>query len=112
MKAIDQTKILGNMVNIVFTIIEALLGLRILLQLFGANPNASFVKWIYETTEPLLAPFQNIFPSPVFEGQFVLELSTLFALVIYAILGYLLQELIFFVGDSVERRRKRKEGKD
>lgn len=108
MKAIDQTKILANLVSVVFGIIEILLAIRILLRLFGANSAAPFVNWMYETTAPLLAPFQNIFPTPVLDGQFVLELSTLFALVIYALLGYLIMELIYFVGDAAERRRLRK----
>lgn len=107
----NQAKILANLVNIVFGIIEIFLGLRILLKLFGANSAAPFVNWIYETSQPLLEPFQNIFPTPVIEGGFVLELSTLFALVIYGLLGYLLTELIYFVGDASERRKREKEAK-
>lgn len=81
-------------INLVFGIIEVLLGLRFIFRLFGANPASPFVRWLYETSQPLLRPFDNIFPVPVIDGGFVIEFSTLVAIIIYMLIGYLLLEII------------------
>ncbi len=88
------------LVNIVFSIVEFSLGVRILLRLFGANPNTPFVAWVYEMTSPLLYPFSGIFPNPTIRGGFVLEMASLFALLVYGFIAYLIAALIDFVEDK------------
>lgn len=82
------------LIDATFTIVEFFLGLRIILKLLGANPSAPFVKWMYETTSPLLNPFANIFPAPVLSGGFVIEFSAVFAMIVYALLGYFIIEVM------------------
>lgn len=76
--------------NLILGFIEILIGLRIILKLFGANASVPFVNWVYETSQPLLAPFLGIFPSPVINGSFLIEFSAIFALIVYALLAYLI----------------------
>ncbi len=85
------------LVNIVFTIIELLLAVRILLRLFGANPSTPFVSWIYDATSTLLAPFVGIFPNPSLKAGSVLEMSSLIALLVYGFIAYLIAMLIDFL---------------
>lgn len=75
-------------------IIEFFIGARILLKLLGASTQAAFVRWVYETTDPLLQPFLGMFPSPKLSSGFVLEVSSLFALIVYAFAGLLLESAI------------------
>lgn len=89
-----MTGILEKIVSVVFGIIEFFLGFRFLFKLFGANPSAPFVRWLYDVTDPLLNPFRNIFPSPRLEGVYVVEFTTLVALLIYMLIGYLILRLI------------------
>lgn len=42
-------------------LLEAVIGLRFVLRLLGANPDAAFVRWIYDVSTPLVAPFAGIF---------------------------------------------------
>jgi uncharacterized protein YggT (Ycf19 family) len=93
----------------IFSLAEFLLGARIFLKLTGASPYAPFVTWIYQTTEPLLSPFTGIFPNPQLTG-FVLEFSSLFALIVYALIGYFITNLI---GNliSQEAKKEKKEHK-
>jgi YggT family protein len=42
-------------------LIEALVGLRFILRLLGANPANGFVNWIYDWSTPFVAPFSGIF---------------------------------------------------
>lgn len=101
-------RFLVSIINFVFGIIAALIGLRIILRLFGASPAAPFVDWVFDTSQPLIAPFQGMFPSPVIEGQFVIEFSSLFALVIYAFVGYLLTDLAYILAGRAEERERRR----
>lgn len=93
------------------------LALRVLLRFFNAG-QAPFVRWVYETSEPLINPFRGMFPNPVLTSGNVLEINTLIALLVYAFIGYLIGELLSFityntshyhtieeVGDRPRRRR-------
>ena len=79
--------------GMVFGIAEAFLGLRFFLKLFAANPATPFVRWIYDTSQPILAPFAGIFPTRVTDG-FIFEISTLFAMIVYAIIYVLIEALL------------------
>jgi uncharacterized protein YggT (Ycf19 family) len=83
-----------SILNLFVGAVEAILGLRFLLKLFGANDASGFVSWVYEMSSGLLDPFRGIFPSQVFENQYILEFSTLFAMLVYAIVALLLIALI------------------
>lgn len=83
---------ISALADIIFTFIEGLICLRIILKFFGANPFTPFVAWVYQTSKPLLAPFEGMFPSATTQGGFVLEVSALFALLVYVFAGYLIHE--------------------
>ena len=89
-----MARLLRDLATFVFGLVEVLLVFRFVLKLFAANPQAGFVRWIYETTEPLLAPFLLAFPTPSVRGGYMLEFTTLFAIFVYAFVGYLVQELL------------------
>jgi uncharacterized protein YggT (Ycf19 family) len=52
----------------------------------AARQSAGFVQFIYTITDPLLAPFRGIVPSPRTEEGFTLALPVILALVIYILL--------------------------
>ncbi len=85
------------LVNVIFSIIELLLGVRILFRLFGANPSTPIVSWLYDATAPLLAPFSGIFPNPSFKGGSILEIQTLIALLVYGFIAYLISYLVDYL---------------
>ncbi len=94
-----------NLINIILGVIEASIGLRIILKLVAANPQTPFVSWIYETSRALIWPFQGMFPSPTLEGGAILEFNALIALLAYAFIGYLLMELVTFLEHYSSRYR-------
>lgn len=97
MHAMHTARVLLILVDIVFGLIEILVGLRIILGLLGANPATPFVTWVYAISRTLLYPFLGIFPSPVFKGGFVLDMSAVVALFVYALVAYFISELIRFI---------------
>lgn len=83
-----------NLLNVFVAAVEIILGLRFVLKLFGANGESGFVNWVYEMSGALLEPFRGVFPTKVFENQYVLEFSTLFAMLVYALGGLLVMWVI------------------
>lgn len=100
-------KIITLAINYIFALVEAVLGLRFILKLFAANPATPFVDWVYDTTAPLLEPFENIFSAPVLESGVILEFTTLFALIIYAIVAYLLIYLVEIIDEALSADSKK-----
>jgi hypothetical protein len=88
-------------------IIEALLGLRFIMRLIGANPAAGFVDAIYTITQPLVAPFNNIVRNASVEGS-VFDWNTLIAMVIYWLAAWAIVRL-FFIGRPVSESEARED---
>lgn len=82
-----------NVVYYILGIIEALLGLRLLFRLLGANPASGFVSMLYALTRVFTIPFQGIFSTVRSSGS-VFEPATAVAMVIYALIAYGIVRLI------------------
>jgi hypothetical protein len=82
---------------LLFGLLEGVLGIRVLLKLLAADPQAGFTSLIYTLTAPFVALFQGVFATPQSRGN-VLELSSLLAIVVYALLGYGLARLAQILG--------------
>ena len=77
----------SQVVDYLFYMLYALLGLRFALALVGANNNAGFVQFIKGVTQPFYLPFKNIVASPsLTESGATLALPILFAVIVYALL--------------------------
>lgn len=73
-------------------IVEALIVIRVILKLLAANPAAGFTSLINTITDPLVAPFQGVFPSPQTHGS-VLDLAAVLAIIVYALLTWAVARL-------------------
>jgi uncharacterized protein YggT (Ycf19 family) len=82
-----------RVVYYILNLVEILLVLRLIFRLLGANPNNGLVNFLYTLTAPLVAPFVGIFRQPVVSGS-VLEWSTVIAMIIYALVAYLIVHFI------------------
>lgn len=77
-------------------ILEGLIVLRIGLKLIGANPESPIVSLIYGFTYIFLFPFEGMTATPA-AGSMVLELSSLFAMVIYALIAWAVERIIWLL---------------
>ena len=75
-------------------ILEALIALRIALKLIGANPESPIVALIYGVTFLFLFPFAGMVATPA-AGSMVLELSSLFAMLIYALIAWAVERTVW-----------------
>ena len=67
-------------------LISAIIGLRFVFLLLGANRGADFTDFIYTLSAPFVAPFVGIFGEPAY-GTSVFEVSSLLAIVIYLLIA-------------------------
>jgi hypothetical protein len=77
-------------------VLEALIALRIGLKLIGANPGSPIVVLIYGFTNLFLFPFTGLVNSPT-AGNMELELSSMFAMLIYGLIGWAVERLVWLV---------------
>ncbi len=80
---------------VIFGII--VLGLRVFLLAFSANSTTPFVNFIYTTSQSFLNPFRGIFPPKPFGETGYLDVAALFAIIIYALIGWGFKALIDYV---------------
>jgi hypothetical protein len=71
-----------------FSVLEVVLGLRLLFRLLGANPQNSFITVLYRLSHVFVGPFNGIFNDQALGNQSVLEVSTLIAIALYALLAW------------------------
>src|SRR5574338_791268 len=67
---------------LLFGALEALIGIRVILLLIGANPASIFVMLVYQLSDLFLWPFRNIVANPSFANH-VLEITSIIAMIVY-----------------------------
>jgi len=84
---------ISRVVMFVFGVIELLLIVRFFLLLVGANTQTGFVQWIHDVSGIFMAPFNAILGIQTINGA-VFEWSALVAIVVYAVIAWLIVALI------------------
>ncbi len=85
-----------QLIWLLFGILEALIALRIGLMLIGANPGSPIVALIYGFTNLFLFPFNGLIASPT-AGSMVLELSSMFAMLIYGLIAWVVERTVWLI---------------
>lgn len=86
--------------------IDVLLVFRVLLIALGANPHAGFARFVYRTTADALAPFRGLFPPHSAGETGYVDVSALFAIVVYLLIGFFVGQLIDFLNYKVRIVRR------
>jgi len=84
---------ISRVVMFVFGVVELLLLVRFFLLLVGANTQTGFVQWIHDLSGIFMAPFNAILGIQTINGA-VFEWSALVAIVVYAVIAWLIVALI------------------
>jgi uncharacterized protein YggT (Ycf19 family) len=77
-----------------FVFVVALIGLRVILRLIGANPAAVFTQFVYGASQIFLWPFTGITPDPGM-GAFTLEISSIIAMIVYLLIGWGVTKMVW-----------------
>jgi uncharacterized protein YggT (Ycf19 family) len=84
----------SQVVDYLFFILYALLGLRFLLALLAARSSAGFVRFIVAVTDPFYRPFRGIVASPTTDGGHTLVVPLIIAIVVYILLHLAINGLL------------------
>ena len=84
----------SQIVDYIFYVIYALLGLRFLLALLAARSGAGFVRFIVAVTNPFYAPFKGIVASPSTDSGHTLMLPLVIAIIVYILLHLAINGLL------------------
>ena len=93
---------------VIVALVILLLGF--ILQLLGANPDAPFAEWLYRSLRRVMAPFRGLFEPVALDGRSVFDVSILFAMLVYGIVGLALHALIEWLTRRIvamQRRERR-----
>ncbi len=85
---------INNLIWYIAGLLEALLALRFILALLGANPANMFASLVYGISYPFVAPFFSLFNYNFRYGVSQFESYTLVAMIVYAIIAYAITRLI------------------
>lgn len=91
---------MGGILYAIVGFIEALLGLRFVLQLLGADPASTFVNWVYGWSTPFVRPFAGIFGQNAtitgqgIAAQSVFDWTALIAMVVIGLVGGIIARIL------------------
>lgn len=86
----------SQIIWLLFGGLEALIGIRVILMLIGANPANGFTAFVYQLTQLFLWPFQSLIANPTFQNM-TLEVTSIIAMIVYALLGWIIVRMIWVV---------------
>jgi uncharacterized protein YggT (Ycf19 family) len=84
----------SQIVDYIFFVLYALLGLRFLLALLAARSSAGFVQFIVSVTNPFYEPFRGIVASPRTSEGHTLLLPMVIAIIVYVLLHLAINGLL------------------
>ena len=91
-------------IYLVTGLLELALGLRVLLKLIAANPASPFAQMVYMVTDLFVWPFQGLTVTPTAGNGMTLELSTFFAMLIYAVAAWGLAKILYLLFSPTSSR--------
>ncbi len=86
----------SQFIRLILLVVEALIALRMLFKVTGANEHAGFASLVYRVTSPLVSPFHPVFADHPVNGH-PFEVGSLLAMGVYAAAAYVLLRLIRLV---------------
>lgn len=79
----------------VMGVVQVLIAIRLVFKMLGAN-KVGFVDFVYSVTDPLAVPFYGIFNVST-NGKYVIEWSTIVAMVVYFLIALGIVKLIAII---------------
>ncbi len=83
-----------QLIWLILGILEGLFALRFVLKLIAANPASPIAVFIYGITGLFLLPFAGLTVTPS-AGGMVLELSTMIAMVVYGLIAWAVERIVW-----------------
>jgi hypothetical protein len=92
--SVGSSVLAARIIYFIFGVIIAFIALRFVLLLLGANQGSGFVDFVYGVSGLFVAPFYGIFNNTPAFGASVLDVSSIVAIIIYALISWALVTLV------------------
>jgi len=99
-EAANQNSAIARVVNMVyylFGIVEVVLVIRVLLHLVADNSGNAFANIIDTISYPFVMLFTTLMKNPILGTNSVLEITTIVAMVVWAIIAWLIARFVWLV---------------
>ena len=96
----NQNSSVARIINIsyfLFGALELLLIVRFILYLVGANMTNGFGGFIGSVSSPFVALFTGVVQNPVISGTSILEITTIIAIIVWAIVAWIVARVLWLV---------------
>ena len=100
------TRKLMEAIYLLFWVVNALIGIRVILRALGANPESAFAAFTYRVSAPFLTPFVGLF-SPTQVNGGVLEWHAIVAIIVYALVAWILAAMTAAARKAARTREHR-----
>lgn len=88
------TTTIARIVSLIGGLITAVLALRFILSILGANPANAFASFIYRVSHPFVAPFFGLFNYQGELGVARFEFETLIAILFWGVITWMIVRLL------------------
>lgn len=78
-------------------ILVALLGFRLVLALLNSGRGSGFADFVYGITDVFVAPFVGITGNPTFGQGSVVDVASIFAMIVYPLIAWVLIRLLYIL---------------
>ncbi|MDB5176636.1 MAG: Membrane protein involved in colicin uptake [Candidatus Saccharibacteria bacterium] len=86
--------LIARIIYFIFGVIIAFIAVRFILLLLGANQGNAFVDFVYGVSGLFVAPFYGIFNNTPAFGASIIDVSSIVAIIIYALISWGLVSLV------------------
>ena len=97
---------INGFVWFILAVIEAFVGMRVILKLLAADPNNAFASFIYRISHIFLMPFFGLVGEPVSDGN-TLEISSIIGGLVYLLVFWGITRLIYLIMTPSQTRNVR-----
>ena len=87
-------RLIFKIAAVVTSLVQSLIIFRILLGIFNANLQNTYVSWIFTMSELFISPFEGITASTLMIDRLEIVLTPFVALIFYTIIGFVLSEIL------------------
>lgn len=101
------SKVVAWVVYAYVIFVDVMLLFRVLLLLSGANMQAGFYQFVLQATSDAMGPFRSLFPPHPVGQTGYLDVSAIFAIVVYLLVAYLVGQLVSFLDHKARSLRRR-----
>ncbi len=87
-------KLIAKFAYMVAILIQLLVSLRFVLKFVNADPENQYAKWLFDNTEPLIAPFRGLVQESIEFSGFYVEIVSVVVVICLVLITSILSQMV------------------